>query len=107
MQQFRWTKSIDWSSWQLFKDDKLLLLKDREFPRIKLANWLHSKQIGFGLRQKQGTYIPQENQSYQRLEMLGLVPGVSFLFQDIQLTKQQGFGKFNLAGYYPRRIEEN
>lgn len=88
---------------QLFKGYKLLLLGDREFHSMKLANWLHSKQIGFVLRQKKGTYIRQENQSYQCLEMLGLAPGVSFFLQDIQLTKQQGFGKFNLVGYYPRK----
>ena len=32
-----------------------------------------------------------------------LVPGVSFFFQDVQFTKQKGFGEFNLAGYHPRK----
>lgn len=62
-----------------------------------------SKKISFALRQKQGTYIRQENQSYQRLKTLGLVPGVSFFLSDLQVTKQEGFGRFNLAGYYPRK----
>lgn len=55
------------------------------------------------LRQKKSTYIRQTNHPYQRLESLELVPGVSFLLSDIQATKQTGFSKFNLAGYYPRR----
>ena len=88
---------------QMFKGYRLLLLGDREFHSIKLANWLHSKQINFVLRQKKSTYIRQTNHPYQRLESLGLVPGVSFLLSDIQVTKQTGFSKFNLAGYYPRR----
>nr|WP_250126853.1 IS4 family transposase [Chroococcidiopsis sp. CCMEE 29] len=88
---------------QLFKGYRILLLADREFHSVKLANWLHSKGVDFVLRQKQGTYIRQANQSYQRLNTLGLVPGVSFFLHDIQATKQKGFGQFNLAGYYPRK----
>lgn len=88
---------------QLFKGYRILVLGDREFHSIKLANWLHTKRVNFVLRQKHGTYIRQENQSYQRLSALGLVPGVSFFLSNIQATKQTGFGKFNLAGYYPRK----
>lgn len=74
---------------QLFKGYRILLLADREFHSVKLANWLHSKGVDFVLRQKQGTYIRQANQSYQRLNTLGLVPGVSFFLHDIQATKQK------------------
>lgn len=88
---------------QVFKKYRLLVLADREFHSIKLAQWLHSKGIDFVLRQKQGTYIRQPNSSTQRLQTLGLVPGVSFCFQSVQFTKQKGFGEFNLAGYYPRK----
>ena len=88
---------------RVFNKYKLLVLGDREFHSVKLADWLHSKKIDFVLRQKKDTYICQENQSYQRLETLGLVPGVSFFLSDIQATKQKGFGKFNLARYHPRR----
>ncbi|MEH2254062.1 hypothetical protein [Nostoc sp.] len=34
----------------LFKGYQMLVLGDREFHSIKLANWLHSKEIGFVLR---------------------------------------------------------
>lgn len=88
---------------RLFKGYKILVLGDREFHSVKLANWLHSKGIAFVLRQKQGTYIRQENQSYQRLQSLGLKPGISFFLSSIQATKQTGFAKFNLAGYYKRK----
>jgi len=88
---------------QLFKGYRILVLGDREFHSVKLANWLQSKNIDFVLRQKQGTYIRQQNHSYQQLKTLGLLPGVSFFLCDIQATKQKGFGKFNLAGYHKRK----
>lgn len=91
---------------QLFKGYRLLVLADREFHSIKLAHWLHSKRIDFVLRQKQGTYIRQQNQPYQRLNALGLVPGVKFFLPDIQATKQKGFGKFNRSAYYPRKYRD-
>lgn len=81
---------------QIFKGYRILVLGDREFHSIKLANWLHSKGIDFVLRQKQGTYIRQGNQSYQRLQSLGLNPGISFFLMGIQATKQKGFAQFNL-----------
>ncbi len=87
---------------RLFKGYRILVLGEREFHSVKLANWLHSKRIDFGLRQKQGTYIRLQNQPFQRLEALLLVPGVS-CYQNVQFTKQTGFGTFNLAGYYPRK----
>ncbi len=46
---------------RLFKGYEILTLGDREFHSIKLAHWLNSKGISFVLRQKQGTYIQQEN----------------------------------------------
>jgi hypothetical protein len=88
---------------QVFKGYRILVLGDREFHSVKLANWLDSKGIDFVLRQKQGTYIQRENHLYQRLQSLGLKPGISFFIEDIQATKQKGFGKFNLVGYYPRK----
>ena len=55
------------------------------------------------LWQKQGTYIRQENQSYQRLQSLGLIPGISFFLTGIQATKQKSFVHFNRSGYCQRK----
>ncbi|WP_292769069.1 transposase [Nostoc sp. NOS(2021)] len=76
---------------RLFKGYQILILGDREFHSIKLANWLDSKGITFVLRQKQGTYIRQDNQSYQRLQSLGLKPGISLFVSSIEATKQSMF----------------
>lgn len=88
---------------ELLKGYLILVLGDREFHSVKLANWLQSKRINFVLRQKQSTYIRQGKQPYQRLNSMGLVPGVKFFLPEVLATKQKGFGKFNLAGYYPRK----
>jgi hypothetical protein len=88
---------------RLFKGYQLLVLGDREFHSVKLANWLDTKGIDFVLRQKQATYIQSKDYRCQPLQALGLKPGISLFIQDIQATKQKGFGKFNLAAYYPRK----
>jgi hypothetical protein len=31
------------------------------------------------------------------------MPGTSFYFKDVQVTKQKGFGKFDIAGYWKRQ----
>lgn len=55
------------------------------------------------LRQKQSTYIRARKPAERRLKSLGLAPGVSSFLSGIQATKQTGFGRFNLAAYYPRK----
>jgi len=68
-----------------------------------LASWLSSKQVKFILRVKQGRYIQSENSDYSRLSDLGLLPGKSFYLSSVKLTKQKGFGTFDLAGYWRRK----
>lgn len=113
---------------RLLKHYKLILTADREFHSVKLANWLVHQRVPFGLpspraqaerssgvrrahpsrrklfalRQKKGTYIQQHGQEFQRLETLGLKPGISRYLTSVQVTKQQGFGKFDLAAYWQR-----
>jgi hypothetical protein len=55
------------------------------------------------LRVKQECYIQQESHDYIHLSELGLLPGTRFFITDVKVTKQQGFGKFNVAGYWRRK----
>lgn len=87
---------------RLLKHYRIILTADREFHSVKLANWLVQRRVLFALRQKKGTYIQQRGQKFQRLETLGLKPGVSVYISQVQVTKQQGFGKFDLAAYWQR-----
>jgi hypothetical protein len=91
---------------RLLKNYKFVILGDREFGSVKLANWLCEKNVRFVLRVQKGRYIQEENgQDFQRLSDLGLMPGTSFYFEDVQVTKQKGFGKFDIAGHWQRRYK--
>lgn len=81
---------------------KFVLIGDREFGSVKLAKWLSEKNVRFVLRIQKGRYI-EEGENFKRLSDLGLMPGTSFYLKDVQVTKQKGFGKFDIAGYWQRR----
>jgi hypothetical protein len=81
---------------------KFVLIGDREFGSVKLAKWLSEKNIMFVLRIQNGRYI-EEGENFKQLSDLGLMPGTSFYLKDVQVTKQKGFGKFDIAGYWQRR----
>ena len=81
----------------LLKDYQIVVLGDREFGSVGLAQWLNIKHVGFCLRLKQGRYIQTEQEKYKRLDSLGLLPGMSCYLQDVKVTKQAGFGRFNIA----------
>ena len=87
----------------LFKDYKIIILGDRELGSVKLGSWLCEKQVRFVVRIKQSRYIKQESTDYVQLLELGLLPGTSFFLTGVKVTKQQGFGKFNVAGYWRRK----
>jgi hypothetical protein len=95
---------------ELLSDYEVIVLGDgvpprklREFGSVKLAYWLCQKQVKFILRVKQGRYIQSENSDYIRLSDLGLLPGTSFYWSDVKVTKQKGFGTFDIAGYWRRK----
>lgn len=92
---------------RLLKNYKIILLGDREFGSVKLASWLQQKKVKFALRVKQQRYIQQEGELFQRLSSLGLMPGTSFYLAGVQVTKQKGFSKFDIAGYWQRKYRQN
>lgn len=88
---------------RLLKGYKIIILGDREFGSVRLARWLCHKKVKFVLRIKQDRYIKQEAGDFQRLSSRGLMPGTSFYLSSVQVTKQKGFGWFDIAGYWPRQ----
>ena len=88
---------------ELLKDSEMVVIGDREFHSIRLADWLSDQNVLFALRQKRNTYIRQLEGDYQQLKQLGLKPGTSLFFQEAEVTKEKGFGRFNLAGYWKRK----
>ncbi len=92
---------------RLLKGYEIILLGDREFGKITLADWLDRKGFQYVLRTKDNKYIQQEESDYQQLSSLGLKPGKSFYLYQVKFTKQSGFGKINLAGYWSKKTQKN
>lgn len=61
------------------------------------------QKVYFALRQKKATYIQPSNGDYQRLNELGLAPGVKLFLAGVTCTKGKGFGRFNLAAYWQKK----
>jgi hypothetical protein len=87
----------------IFKNYKTVVLGDREFCSIKLANWLTEQKVYFCLRIKKDAFIEIEPEIWLQLRDLGLAPGLSFFYQGIKYTKSQGFVSFNLAAKWKRK----
>jgi hypothetical protein len=88
---------------RLLKGYYVIVLGDREFRSVRLAQWLDAQGVYFALRQKESTYIQQPGQDYQRLDSLGFAPGIKMFLTGVFLTKQKGFRPFNLAAYWKRK----
>jgi hypothetical protein len=87
----------------LFKNYKTVVLGDREFCSLKLANWLTEQKVYFCLRIKKDAFIKIESEIWLQLKDSGLSPGVSFFYQGVKYTKAPGFISFNLAGKWKRK----
>jgi len=87
---------------RLLKPYQLIILGDREFHSVKLANWLNQQNLGFVLRQKKGQKMQASGQKQQSLSSLEIQPGDSEFFQKVTMGKQ-GFGQFCLAVKWKRK----
>ena len=89
----------------LLSDYIPVVLGDREFCSPKLGKWLGDRNMYFCLRQKCDTKIQQNNGLYQELRDLHLTPGMKLFLNDQQVTKQKGFGTFNVACKWKRNYK--
>jgi Transposase DDE domain len=89
----------------LLKDYQLVVLGDREFCSVKLGSWLRQEKVYFCLRLKKGTYVGLENDNYTALKDLGLKPGMKFFLEGVLVTKQPGFGTFNVAAKWKKKVQ--
>lgn len=88
---------------RLFKDYKVVLLGDREFCSVKLGSWVAEQRAYFCLRLKKNEFVQLEGEIWLQLEQLGLVPGMQLYLDGVSVTKQKGFGKFNVACKWKRK----
>jgi len=89
----------------LFKNYKTVVLGDREFCSVKLANWLAQKGVYFCLRLKQNEYVQLDDEVWVQLKDLGLSPGISLYLEGVNVTKQKGFERFNLAAKWKKKYQ--
>jgi hypothetical protein len=92
---------------ELLQDYEIIIIGDREFGSVKLAKWLCEKDTKFVFRIKQERYIQQEESDYTHLYDLGLLPGTIFYLTGVKVTKQKGFGTFDVAAYWRRKDRSN
>ncbi len=88
---------------RLLKKYKLIVIGDREFHSVELAQWLQKQNIGFVLRQKKDTTFQEKRHSFQPLSSIEIYPGVRQFYPNVKVTQKRGFGRFNLGAYWKRK----
>ena len=87
----------------LLKDYKVVVLGDREFCSVELANWFREAGVYFCLRLKCSFCIETKPQIWQPLKEVGLVPGISLYFLGVKVRKTQPIGGFDVACKWKRK----
>lgn len=94
------------STLRLLNGYQIIVIGDREFGNINLADWLSKEGCKYVLRTKSNKYIQQKGEAYRQLSSLGLKPGKSFYLQQVKFTKQLGMTRVNLAFYWRRTTSD-
>lgn len=90
---------------RLLNQYKLVVVGDREFHSIELAQWLHRQHVSFVLRQKCDTTFREKKHKFQPLSSIPIQPGIRIFYPHISLTQKKGFNRFNLAAYWKRKYQ--
>jgi hypothetical protein len=88
----------------LVKKYRTIVLGDREFCSIKLANWLREQKVQFCLRLKKSEFVEVEQGIWCELDKLGLKPGISLFLSGVKVTKTHTALGFNLAGKWQQKL---
>lgn len=88
---------------RLLKRYKLIIIGEREFHSIELAQWLHRQHLSFVLRQKRNTTFREKRQPFQALDSIPVKPGIHLFYPKVGFTKKKGFSRFNLVASWKRK----
>ena len=80
-EQIRLLKSV----FRLLKGYQIIVIGDREFGNINLADWLSKQGCQYVLRTKSNKYLRAENENYQQLKSLGFKSKKSFFCKKLSL----------------------
>ena len=89
----------------LFKRFQLIILGDREFCSVQLANWLRASEVKFCLRLKKNENMEMKNGNWQLLDDLGLTPGSSGFYHNLKVTKTKQIKGFNVAAKWKKKFK--
>ncbi|MDJ0691279.1 MAG: hypothetical protein QNJ41_22575, partial [Xenococcaceae cyanobacterium MO_188.B32] len=73
--------------------------------RRGVARLFAPQKIYFIFRQKQGTNFKKQKGEEQKLSTIEMAPGCKVFLSNIYITKNKGFGYFNLAAYWKRKYK--
>ena len=94
---------------RLLKQYELVIIGEREFHSIKLAYWLKEsakkQKVFFAFRQKQDTNQKNKHENYQNFSQLNIKPGMKIFLTNVSVTKNKGFGNFNVGSYWKRKYK--
>jgi transposase len=89
---------------RLLKRYKLVIVGDREFHSIELAQWLHRQHLSFVLRQKCNTTFREKRQPFQSLDTIPIQPGIHLFYQKISFTQKKRFFSLQLSCLWEEKI---
>ena len=81
----------------LFDSYNVVILGDREFCSVKLAEWLDKQGFQFCLRLKESEQIELKKIGWISLKNCGLKPGKSLFFEKVTVTKTKKIKGFSVA----------
>ena len=90
---------------KLFKTYQIVIVGDREFHSVDLAQWIDRQGVKFVLRQKKSTSFRQKRRKFNSLSSVQIAPGQREFLSEINITQKKGFGRFNLAVYWRRKYK--
>ena len=90
---------------KLFKTHQIVIVGDREFHSVDLAQWIDRQGVKFVLRQKKNTTFRQKRRKFNSLSSIQVAPGQREFFSQINITQKNGFARFNLAIYWRKKYK--
>ncbi len=91
---------------KLFKTHQIVIVGDREFHSVELAQWIDRQGVKFVLRQKKDTTFSQKRRKFNSLSSVQVAPGKREFLSKISITQKKGFCRFNLAIYWRRKYKK-
>ena len=91
---------------RLLKGYQVVVIGDREFGNINLADWLSKQGCQYVLRTISNKYVRLSTGVVQQLLSLKLKPGKSFYLKQVKFTKQPAMVRVNIAGYWSKSTSD-